>query len=474
MDKKGLDGKVMCDVEECSKVFSNKQNARRHFRTAHADLSWGCVLCNMKFTRRDVWKEHFRTCGEDVDIHRYSVVDFMKELEGLDTTGSVGQLVSPDNKEIDSIIEYLQTIPTSTAEAQNRHILTACAIPSTKRTLSFILGCLCYYPVLAFPPCTPRNVQKPSLRWLLRLDVCQKLHNILSFRRVGSARVHGIFITVAKVLMWVASTKRVSHHHSPIAYNRLQSWGYVFQVKSSAGKKRKTERSIARDEAPEIDHSDIRKLRSELVSHLDTATVSIAAGDYYKKTDITKATSFRFMCYLFTLTLLLLPTPRGQVMRLVDIGKHFFIKNGLYNISLSGRFLKNKKPYIGVIPKFLSKYYKVYLSHYRPVLIGKYGKCKSLWISSSGTTRKSMTHLTKFATRECLGYPINPHFFRHIVISMFAESGASDRDMEDLAILMNHSREEQRNTYRRYSRERIAKRLQPKVDSLSSKRMRFG
>jgi hypothetical protein len=241
-------------------------------------------------------------------------------------------------------------------------------------------------------------------------------------------------------------------------------------VKYSACKQRKIESDIKRDEVSDVDQHLMSKLREELTRYLRERADRDATNQ-----DRSKRECFRVMAYLYTLTLLLIPPPRSQVMRLLKIDESltWSDKDSRFVIEVAGRLLKNKQTYFARIPDLLTDFYHMYIDIYRPVLVDGSGSL-SVWVCCrSGGQRADMAELTRLATQECIGVEMTPHQFRSAIISLIAAgSDGDDQTMENLAKSMTHSREVQRLHYVRVSRERVAKSVEKAVDRATRKRKR--
>jgi integrase len=187
----------------------------------------------------------------------------------------------------------------------------------------------------------------------------------------------------------------------------------------------------------------------------------------------TKQKCFKVMSYLFTLTLLLIPTPRSQAMKVLTFGTSTFrYKNGRFVIEVPGRLLKNNKTYYARIPKSLTKFYHMYIDVHRSILVGQ-SESQAVWVSRSGKRRKNMAGLTRLATRSCLGKQMTPHAFRSILASLMAAGpDGDDQTMANLARCMTHSRKAQKKHYINLSRQRMAHSLEEPIDKLTRKRKR--
>ncbi|WIA30518.1 hypothetical protein OEZ86_000602 [Tetradesmus obliquus] len=73
----------------------------------------------------------------------------------------------------------------------------------------------------------------------------------------------------------------------------------------------------------------------------------------------------------------------------------------------------------------------------------------------------AVTDVFKKAALRLTGKATHPHLVRDMIVTHLRESGASEQDMESLALLMGHSVKEQRGTYDRRTK---AQKVQPAVD----------
>jgi hypothetical protein len=228
------DQKIQCRFPDCDVVFSYKCNEVRHARTQHLEQHWPCMICGVSMLSVYKWRTHFKRClGIRARSRPFMADEFDELLADCDRKAPVGHLAGTiARKEIDSCLAFLNTVPASPEEAAIRQPMSPVALGPTRRTLQFILGLMKYYPVLPTPPARRSMLVPLSLRWLVRLDVVQKIHAVLKFRRVRNGRVHGIFLMVSKILLWLAATTERYRGRAVARYDArdFQSWNYVFQV----------------------------------------------------------------------------------------------------------------------------------------------------------------------------------------------------------------------------------------------------
>jgi hypothetical protein len=159
-----------------------------------------------------------------------------------------------------------------------------------------------------------------------------------------------------------------------------------------------------------------------------------------------------FVQYLVTATLCLGLAPRSQVLAQLRLGRTFERRvDGCYWVQMPAELNKNGRPTLFALPAQLTPAFDFYLNHIRPRLMRPIGAAPShdfVFMRRSGKApRTNFSDLTSLVTERLLGRPVNAHAFRSAVITAFYQSGATQSDMDVLAMLMAHDASTARNHY---------------------------
>lgn len=163
--------------------------------------------------------------------------------------------------------------------------------------------------------------------------------------------------------------------------------------------------------------------------------------------------------YLMFAFLTYMPPDRQQVLRKLEIGRTLVKEDDKWWIKLGSKDYKTGK-YYGErtleVPSFLYPDIEKWLSDFR----GAFNPQHNYFFTQTKGKPHSQTSFRgvfKKAAFSLTGKLLTPHLVRSIVITHLRNTGATDIEMESLALAMGHSREMQRKVYdRRTKQQKLA------------------
>jgi integrase len=358
-------------------------------------------------------------------------------------------------------IAWLKSPPMSNFDAavKARRMTGENQLKPVRNNLAFITGVLLQGQVIP-------NVRTMRLGIFTDLNICKLLFLNLQEREVGNGRVHALFLLVKKILVFLASQQSVrSRQYLPPS--TLPSFAYVDSVVFEAGQKRKLEQrnrallkrksggsqeaagsvppAAASSSVLVMSKEELSKISRECVAYLSAALTDAPLRD--------KIQAAEYARYLVTATFALALAPRSQVLRNLTLNKTFAREEDGWWVRIPAELNKAQKPVLLLIPNVLTQAYDHYIKNVRTLLLpAAHGDVTVadagfVFMNKSGGQKNDFSEWTKKITTHIIGRAINAHAFRHAVITIFYESGATAKQLHDLAGLMNHSVEVQREYY---------------------------
>jgi hypothetical protein len=237
----------------------------------------------------------------------------------------------------------------------------------------------------------------------------------------------------------------------------------VLQI--SSGKDARTRDKRSRPSVM-LTKNHLRQVVQACLGQLDTLGKKLAAAG---GTGVaTRSLAKQYTSYLITLSFVMLLGPRQQVFQQLVIGESFIkSKDGVYSIMLKSHQTKNGKAVLLRVPPLLTAHYHVYLSVVRPLLVDPANDSGALFVQRNNTNRVDFTGITKAITNSILGFAVNSHAFRHALATSFYQTpGSNDKMMRDLASVMNHDPETQKNFYVHHQNLQSQEELQQTLSSI--------
>lgn len=328
-------------------------------------------------------------------------------------------------------------------------------------------------------------IETPDLQCLTRLQVCKILSEALDERKVGSARIHAVFLLVKKVLVYLAS-RDSTQQRQYLAPTCHASYMYVECICSDSSHRRKQEarnRAALGVQTSKLLHKSQPASQRGLLSlpagafdmpsmlgpletcesppspprlvHVPAAAMehddpspneltreelkSVAAGAMAYLRD--HRDGAYFMHHLVVATLSLGLAPRSQVLKQLRIGSSFVKEaDGRYWVRVLAELNKNGRPTVFALPVELTEPFDHYFHTLRPRLLVQSGNEHDyVFFKKNGTApRADFSELTSLATQQLIGRPVNAHAFRSAVVTTFYQTGATQSQMDVLANIMAH------------------------------------
>lgn len=337
-------------------------------------------------------------------------------------------------------------------------------------------------------------IDSPDLRCLTSLEVCKALSDALDGRKVGSARIHAVFLLVKKVLVYLASIDSAQQRQF-LAPTCHASYVYVESICSDNSHRRKQEarnRAVLGVQTSKLLHKsqpasrrgmpslpagafDMPSMLGPLETTVEPPPRTLPAApiivesaelspneltqEELKKVAAGAMTYLRenpdgayFMHHLVAATLSLGLAPRSQVLKQLRIGSTFVKEaDGRYWIRMLAELNKNGRPTVFSLPNELTAPFDHYFEAVRPRLLQLHEVGEQhdyVFFKKNGTApRAEFSELTSLATQQLIGRPVNAHAFRSAVVTTFYQTGASQSQMDVLASIMAHDPSTARNYY---------------------------
>lgn len=423
-----MDSTISCG--QCGATFANASNLSRHEKEVHAAARLSCVVCGKNdLYNREKLQLHLSKCtGPTADVdHQPEESKALSDSTRLLSDVEVQQLSQ-------AFLVYLDGLQTTFLEAKFIQArLTASSRELALRNLKFLFNELVALKCVTLDALT--------LRVFCNVAAVQLLHTTLVERKAGPGRIHQLFLLIAKVLLHIASLARVDR--PAFQATELAAWSTVQAILHDASKgKKKRENTLSINNEKVMSKDELRLVATTTMKHLEQFEVGES---------LTTADALKYQQQLFVASLANLPTPRSQVFRHLQEGTTLVHVDGRWQIQYDGSDnAKSNKPLLLTLPEALSTAYDVYLSEVRPLLIVN-DLPDPMYVFPNRLTlqpRDDFNQWTRSVTNELIGKPINPHAFRHSLVTSMHESGAAPEQMVELASMMQHSSSTQAKYYR--------------------------
>jgi integrase len=308
-----------------------------------------------------------------------------------------------------------------------------------------------------------------SLALFTQLDTCQAVYQFLVDRKSGPCRIHGLFLLIKKIIVYIASTESLSlrQYNPPNVY---PSYQYVSSIVSESTKARKSlehDRMAGIESNPESSSSGSSSSKTtaplskaELQTLVSGCLRYLKAASASKKIETNCNEAIKYAAFLVCAFLSLGLAPRTQVLCELELDKSFVRdEEGRFWVKLTGQSSKNKKPVVLPVPTELSAYFNVYISIARETILKTaIAKRKSntdnnssstayVFVNKQGEKRNTFKDWCRYVTTVVVGRPVSTHTFRASVITTYYESNASNSEMENLSRFMNHDSSVQKRFY---------------------------
>ena len=331
---------------------------------------------------------------QDLDADMKENVHGAVELVDWSQVGEVRPLLSEDQLQ-DACYPFLHwlTIPATTsceALVKNRRVKSTSQMQPVKSNLKFIFALLWEI----------KAVELVELTAFTRLSICEALNQAVTDRRVGSGRVHALFLLVKKVLVFLASAQSTRTRQFVQASTAFESYMYVDGICADSSHERK---QAARNRMV-LGHDGSREAQAALASQqpkrfevpklwteekqqsppppplrqlpiataaaqVPTSSPTMSQGEFQQvtqaclayltreiqgryasdatatATDPDTAADWLYTHYLVTATLCLGMAPRSQVLQQLQLGSSFVREaDGQYWVKMLAAQSKNGRP----------------------------------------------------------------------------------------------------------------------------------
>ena len=481
----------------CNVKIKDRSNFTRHMRSKHPDASSShvyvhCKFCHAKFTSRGL-KVHVKCCkhrlsapsdaATDLLISREDTQSLLVPIDPVVSLSRVG--IRAKFKKYDAVVQpliehytsgELNWLPGSSFKRLN--------VKGQKETRGDVK-----YLIRIAEMIQPE--QQVELKVFTDIQICQKVSEALAQK--SPSRLYALWLAVKKIVLYIEYIMQTASS-TPCFRPRSASWKYVddqcnhcsvmkkqgienrlMGVHDIAGdcdmvdecnavlalraQKELEGDSESEDEltkeqinsiTSQITKQELQTLASGVKTYLDE-TCSQAIKNHSKDPSMAynKAKALQFTKELFTLTLLLIPSPRQQVFAQLRYGVSFIVRSQCILLQLKAEQNKSKKAMNTPLPKLLSRYYVHYWAFVRPWLVDGQFSSKIVeqtrftdfvFLNLGGTgPQKNFSKWTKSVTNKYISKQLSAHSFRHLCATLlWSQGGLDERAKQDLAILMSH------------------------------------
>lgn len=201
--------------------------------------------------------------------------------------------------------------------------------------------------------------KKLSLEIFLDDMIIQKIIYVLEARRVTPGRVYQILLLITKILLFLRAERNTN-------LDSLKSWTLLQTARKDAHIKESRRRAAKALAPPEqaLNSDEIATLRHACLRWLEASITQTA----------TYAMSRMYLAHLIGVTLLMIPTPRSQILSLLEVGRTFLwdAETQIYLLSFNGVDppLKNRMPLLLTVPMLLTRFYKVAFNRFINFALG--------------------------------------------------------------------------------------------------------
>lgn len=425
----------------------------RHEQEVHVQHRHECPICNLLKYSLTRLRAHMQRCigpklpaptpaqpqpsaaasDENAEQAPLALDESSVVVSSIISNARLDELIAP-------FMHYLQSSPISYLEHQ---FLKSRVQPNTNSFRS-IRNNLRHILAIIYTSCNISQ-QQLSLRFLANVEVAKKVITSLENRSVGSNRLHQIALLVLKVLLYISSTARSkSGTYSP---TMIASFAYVRGVLDASVKSKKQDEQ---SRLLQLTHSDTVMQRDEL-QLLATTTLQWldAYADDEDRDMVTAEDAKKYQRYLLVAMLCNAPPQRSQIYSQLQIDRTLVRLQASNRYEIRMSYQQNSKTGQGLVltlPAALTKAIDTYVSDIRPSLVAGIAVSSTtsdpLYLFTKIHSMERKTDYTDWTAQVCMeiiGRPIAPHKFRHSVVSIAAEAGASESELKALAESMAHT-----------------------------------
>lgn len=387
------------------------------------------------------WKQEH---GEDVRAPKKKLAGFnskefrvtnkpRKEYYGL----TEKQLTETLKKEFSQLFNYLTSISVRKRQEEPIKKITANLILAK---VKLILGWLHTHKEIPL-----KNL---TIKILDDIDLTYEFLDWARTEREIAASSEAVFI---RIILSVAKF----HHHKQSNVKDYRDIPIIEELREllrAANKRIKNTPKVADENKKWLDWSEylaaVERLKEECALRLDCGQ---------RRSD--KAIAWSYQRYLIAAFLAYMPPDRQRTLRELELGRTLIKDRDKWFINLGVDDYKTGKVYgeqISEVPEIIYPELEEWLNKWRLAFNPKHN---FVFSRGNGKPMNEESIYTLFTSMMCrlTGKRTNPHLVRAMAITHFQRSGATDAEMEALALAMKHSREMQREVYdKRTQQEKIA------------------
>lgn len=307
-----------------------------------------------------------------------------------------------------------------------------------------ILGWLYHYQAIP--------LQQLSLKLLDDIDLA---YDFLDWLRNDREARPSREMTALKCWLWVSKF----HHHKSSEVKKYRDIKIIEELRDLMNNTAQREKETP----PMVDESLKWLDWSEFLAAVERLKQECAVKDNYGRRRTNSAIAFSYERYLIAAFLAYMPPDRQRTLRELEIGRTLIKKEDNWFIQLEPKDYKTGKTYgthITQIPEIIYPELEEWIEEWRQVFNPQHN---FLFTTTKGKqlTPGGVWSLFTSAIFRLTGKKTNPHLIRSMIITHLRRSGATDQEMEALALGMKHSTQTQKKDYdRRTKQEKIAPALE--------------